>query len=498
MRQSQNLQIKQGQSLVMTQQLQQSIKLLQYNAQELQAFLSIECEQNPFLLAEDPIESQPASEENETAAEQDAKIDSDADAELDHRDDATTAVDELQQTELAGNTNDESWDYEPSERISITQRNSDGDAFERDDMGEVKITLKEHLSAQFLVDETDPVKRRLGLHLIDLVDEAGYIKEDLGELADQFGTEETLLEEVLLKLQACDPAGICARDLSECLALQLKERDRFDPAMEALVAHLDLLASARIDQLLKVCGVEREDLNDMIAEIRSLNPKPGLAFAHDLTEQALPDVIVKREGGNKWKVELNQATLPRVLVNREYHAQIVMNAQGADKKYLSDQMNHANWLVKAMDQRAQTIVKVATDIVIQQENFFKLGIHHLKPLTLKDIAASTGYHESTISRVTTGKYMMTPRGLFELKYFFTSGLAHARGGDDVSSSTVKYLIKQIIDEENSQAPCSDDDIAERLKKQGINVARRTVAKYRESLHIPSSSQRRRVNLQMAG
>lgn len=236
----------------------------------------------------------------------------------------------------------------------------------------------------------------------------------------------------------------------------------------------------------------------MIAEIRSLNPKPGLEFAHDITEQALPDVIVKREAGNKWKVELNNAVLPRVLVNREYHSEIVTHAKGADKKYLSDQMNHANWLVKAMDQRAQTIVKVATDIVIQQENFFKLGIHHLKPLTLKDIAISTGYHESTVSRVTTGKYMMTPRGLFELKYFFTSGLSHARGGEDVSSSTVKFQIKQIIDAEDGMHPCSDDEIAARLKKQGVNVARRTVAKYREAMHIPSSSQRKRVKLQMAG
>lgn len=500
MRQSQNLQIKQGQTLVMTQQLQQSIKLLQYNAQELQAFLSVECEQNPFLHSEDPMETADSSDsqddfENDNqsdASEEDAQTESNTAIE------STAAIDQIESVELAGNAADESWDYAPSERIAVTGRSKDGDAFESDEMGEVKITLKEHLSTQFLVDAADPIKRRLGLHLIDMVDEAGYIKDDFGDIALQLGTKESLLEEILADLQACDPIGVCARDLQECLSLQLIERDRFDPAMAALIANLDLLAAAKIDQLLKVCGVERDDLNDMIAEIRSLNPKPGLAFAHDLTEQALPDVIVKRESNNKWKVELNSSTLPRVLVNREYHSQIVTHANGADKKYMSDQMNHANWLTKAMDQRAQTIVKVATDIVIQQENFFKLGIHHLKPLTLKDIAASTGYHESTISRVTTGKYMMTPRGLFELKYFFTSGLSHSRGGEDVSSSTVKFLIKQIIDVEDGAHPCSDDEIAARLEKKGINVARRTVAKYRESLHIPSSSQRKRVNLQMVG
>lgn len=491
MRQTQNLQLRQSQTLVMTQQLQQSIKLLQYNALELQAFITTECEQNPFLIAEDPSDTSASSEPDDF---DNAEYTDEGAAEAPVNEE-TRAID-VDSTELAGNASDESWDYEPSERITVTNRNKDGDAFERDDLGEVKISLKEHLAAQFLVDATDPIKRRLGLHLIDLVDEAGYIKEDLSELAEQLGTEETLLEEALTALQTCEPVGICARDLQECLSLQLKERERLDPAMAALLANLDLLASARIDPLLKICGVDRDDLNDMIAEIRSLNPKPGLAFSHDLTEQALPDVIVKRESNNKWKVELNSATLPRVLVNREYHAQILTHANGADKKYMSDQMNHANWLVKAMDQRAQTIVKVATDIVIQQENFFKLGIHHLKPLTLKDIAISTGYHESTISRVTTGKYMMTPRGLFELKYFFTSSLSHSRGGEDVSSSTVKYLIKQIIDSEDGGHPCSDDEIAARLKKQGINVARRTVAKYREAMHVPSSSQRKRVNLQM--
>lgn len=496
MRQSQNLQIKQGQSLVMTQQLQQSIKLLQLNALELQTYLSAECEQNPFLQAEDPSETSEHDEEREALNEGEEKNLENDDAPS-HADEhlEQAPVDAVPEPAADEQVMDSSWDYEPSERIQVTQRNKEGDVYDEHDTREQKISLKEHVSTQLLLSERDVVKRAIGLHLIDLLNESGYIKEDFANIAVQLGCTEALLEEVLKTLQHCEPAGICARDLEECLSLQLIERDRFDPAMAALIAHLDLLAASKIDQLLKICAVERDDLNDMIHEIRSLNPKPGLAFSHEISEQALPDVIVKREQGNKWKIELNNATLPRVLVNREYHAKIVTHANGADKKYVAEQMNHANWLVKAMDQRAQTIVKVATDIVIQQENFFKLGIHHLKPLTLKDIAASTGFHESTISRVTTGKYMMTPRGLFELKYFFTSGLSHSRGGDDVSSATVKHLIKKIIDEENSEMPCSDDDIAAKLGKQSINVARRTVAKYREAMHIPSSSQRRRMKLQ---
>ena len=267
--------------------------------------------------------------------------------------------------------------------------------------------------------------------------------------------------------------------------------------MEALINNLDLLGAAKFDALKKACGIEEEDLRDMIAEIRALNPKPGSEFQHEVVEQAVPDVIVARKK-NKWIVELNNMTLPKVLVDREYHAELTKLAGKTDKKYMAERLYHANWLVKAMDQRAQTIVKVASEIVLQQENFFKLGIHHLKPLTLKEIAAVTGYHESTISRVTTGKYMMTPRGLFELKYFFTSGVGHAAGGDDVSSATVKHLIKEIIDGEDGQKPISDEQIAKDLKAKGVDVARRTVAKYREALHIPSSSKRKRLNASSLG
>lgn len=484
MKQSQSLQVKQGQSLVMTQQLQQSIKLLQYNSLELLNFITHECEQNPLLVSEDPnsvsVDPHEFSADASTADEQ---ADSDYDNSNASADNDTTA-------EPAAIDN---WDYQPSERFeSSAPRDKHGGFLDLQDQQEHNITLKEHLSKQFLVDEKDATQRSIGLFLIDLVDEAGYIKEDLASVADQLGTTPQHVEAALLQLQQCEPAGICARDLAECLALQLKEQNRYDPAIAKLLEHLDLLGAAKFDALRKACNVEDEDLREMIAEIRTLNPKPGADFHHEIIEQAVPDVIVKRQT-NKWMVELNSATLPKVLVNREYHAELTEHARGTDKKYITERLYHANWLVKAMDQRAQTIVKVATEIIQQQDNFFKLGIHHLKPLTLKEIAAETGYHESTISRVTTGKYMMTPRGLFELKYFFTSGLNHAAGGDDVSSSTVKHLIKEIIEAEDGQRPISDENIADQLKGKGIEVARRTVAKYREALHIPSSSKRKRLN-----
>lgn len=488
--QSPQLQLKQTQSLVMTQQLQQSIKLLQYNALELQAFIAMECEKNPFLQSEDLDYSSDSAENTGEELSEPPEV---------HVNDEIRAVDSdslpaeesWQEKETGGADN--TWDYAPQERTAIISRSSDGDIFDRDDIGERKPTLKEHLLKQLPLEIPDPILQRIGAHLIDLVDESGYLKEDIHSIAKQLGTSEGLVEQVLVVVQRFDPAGVCARSLKECLSLQLIEQDRFDPAMRALIENLELLAAAKLDQLKRKCGVDDEDLSEMIAEIRALNPKPGLEFEHEITQTALPDILVKRDG-NKWKIELNNATLPRVLVNREYHAEIVTHAKGADKKYVSEQMNNANWLAKALDQRANTIVKVATEIVMQQESFFKMGIHHLKPLTLKDVATATGYHESTVSRVTTGKYMMTPRGLFELKYFFTSGLSHSKGGEDVSSQTVKHLIKEAIDKEPASAPLSDDDIAAALKKQNINVARRTVAKYREALGIPSSMHRRRLKI----
>lgn len=481
------LELRASQSLVMTQQLQQSIKLLQMNAQELNVYVEEQLEQNPFLMEEERTVDQGPPEGSDERREQENESEDYGDTYAEGTVEDAYQHDDWQDAgggPLAG----------AEMRMSVTVRDSDGDEMDFGDTRAKEITLREHLLEQLQIEIQDPLLRRIGIHLIDLVDEGGYIKEDLSLLAAQLGTDIAKVEEALALLQKFDPVGVCARSVAECMALQLKERDRFDPAMQCLIEHLHLLADGNLEALKRRCGVDGEDLKQMILELRALNPKPGLAFVREVAQVAVPDVAVKRDRAGRWHVELNSSALPRVLVNRRYYAKIapMTNTKAQDKKYVTDKLQEASWLVKALDQRAHTILKVATEIVAQQESFFRMGIHHLKPLTLKDIARETGFHESTVSRVTSGKYLISPRGTYELKYFFTSGLSHGAGGDDVSSQTVRHLIKEFIDKETADKVLSDDDIAELLKAKNINVARRTVAKYREGMDIPSSTIRRRL------
>jgi RNA polymerase sigma-54 factor len=297
---------------------------------------------------------------------------------------------------------------------------------------------------------------------------------------------------MLAILQTFDPSGVCARSLTECLSIQLRERNRFDPAMQALVAHLDLLAKRDLPGLKKACGVSEEDLIDMIAEIRHLNPKPGLAFGTTLVQPIVPDVFVRPGADGGFLVELNSETLPKVLVNQSYYAQVAKTARNdKDKTYLADCLQTATWLIRALDQRARTILKVSTEIVRQQDAFFAHGVQHLRPLNLKTVADAIAMHESTVSRVTANKYMATSRGIFELKYFFTSAIAAADGSEAHSAEAVRHRIRQLIDAEGPHSALSDDTIVEKLRGAGIEIARRTVAKYREAMRIPSSVQRRR-------
>jgi RNA polymerase sigma-54 factor len=300
------------------------------------------------------------------------------------------------------------------------------------------------------------------------------------------------VEGVLRRLQNFDPPGICARNLAECLAIQLRERDRFDPAMQALLGNIELLAKRDFATLRHVCGVDEEDLAEMIGEIRRLNPKPGLAFGSALVQPVVPDVMVRSGPDGGWLVELNSETLPRVLVDQSYYAEVSKSARNAqEKSYLADCLQNATWLVRALDQRARTILKVASEIVRQQDAFFVHGVQHLRPLNLRTVADAIGMHESTVSRVTANKFMATPRGIFELKYFFTSAIAAADGGDAHSAEAVRHRIKQMIEAEGPSEALSDDTIVEKLREAGIDIARRTVAKYREAMRIPSSVQRRR-------
>ncbi len=333
----------------------------------------------------------------------------------------------------------------------------------------------------------------IGSHLIDMVDDAGYLQGDLAGLAERLGTSLGTVEAVLTTLQSFEPTGVGARNLKECLALQLKERDRYDPAMQALIEHIELLARRDLGALQKICGVDADDLADMIAEVKALVPKPGLGYGRSDVQAVSADVSVRVGPDGGWIVELAAENLPRVLVNQTYYATVARRAAAdGSKEYLSECIQTANWLVKSLDQRARTILKVSTEIVRQQDGFLTYGVEHLRPLNLRTVADAIGMHESTVSRVTSNKYIGTPRGIFELKYFFTSSISAADGGEAHSSEAVRHRIKQLIDAEEPAAILSDDTIVDLLKKQGIDIARRTVAKYREALRIPSSVERRRL------
>jgi len=487
------LELRQGQhqSLVMTQQLQQSIKLLQCTSLELRAFVELEMEKNPFLAEEEGEAAETPNEEESPAVESE-----DAPPEADFGDDQDFGSDMGGSGESWGDDSSEiETDYmRHDQQISTGRADFDGDdELGIDDNAAQGASLREHLLEQLHLQESDAAQRMIGAYLIDVVDEAGYIKDDLRVVAETLGAELSEVEAALEMLQGFDPAGICARSLSECLALQLRDKNRLDPAMQALLDNLNLLADSKFEELQKRCGVDRDDLKQMIGEIRALNPKPGGNFTHEISQTVEPDIFVRRLPDGNWHVELNMGNFPKVMVNKRYYKKITAETRNKkDKDYLSEQFGSANWLVRALEQRATTMLKVGSELVKQQDAFFRLGVRYLKPMTLKVIAAETGYHESTISRVTNGKFMLCPRGTFELKYLFTSALQRAEGGgDDVSSNAVKDYISELISKETQDSILSDDDIVEKLKERNITVARRTVAKYREALGIPSSPKRKR-------
>ncbi|MDR3448429.1 MAG: RNA polymerase factor sigma-54 [Alphaproteobacteria bacterium] len=487
---SQRIDQRQSQTLVMTPQLQQAIKLLQMSNLELGDFVEQEIEQNPLL-------------ERGEGDGSDAPIGDTGPEIVAAAPDADPAPLSGSESETVSGSNDEDvWandGYNGEERFATT---SSGGSFEDDEFSAAqniaeKPSLRAHLLEQIHVDFTEPADRMVAAALIELLDEAGYLPADLELVRTQLGVTDEHFEEIIARMQRFDPCGIFARSLHECLALQLFEKDRLDPAMGLLLQNLDLLAKRDLNALMRLCNVDNEDLADMIAEIRHLNPKPAMAFTSDVAQPIVPDVILRHlpgklgEGGG-WHVELNTETLPRVLANERYYAQIQSaTSKKADKEYIADRWQQANWLVKALHQRATTILKVASEIVRQQDAFFVHGVSHLKPLILKDIATLVEMHESTVSRVTQHKYIATPRGLFELKYFFTTALGRSDGGADMSSESVRARIRAMIDNEKPTSILSDDHLSMMLRGEGIDVARRTVAKYREAMRIPTSAQRRR-------
>ncbi|HEY1631166.1 MAG TPA: RNA polymerase factor sigma-54 [Rhizomicrobium sp.] len=487
---AQRLEMRQGQSLVMTPQLQQAIKLLQLSNLELTAFVEQELERNP-LLERDEREHAP----DERVEKVESREGEGADEAL-ARDDFSKAEDMDAHHEDVYAENDSSSGPRDSKLSDWTNLRSggrlDGDENGLEGTLAREVSLKDHLTEQLSIAALDGAGRLIGAALIDAVDEAGYCRADMDETATRLGVPRGDIEAVLTVLQGFDPSGVCARNLAECLAIQLCEKDRLDPCMQAFLAHLDLVARRDFAQLGQICGVDAEDIADMIAEIRELTPKPGLAFLTDTVQTVVPDVFVREGADGGWHVELNTDTLPRLLVNGRYHSKVASSAREKEAKtYITDCLNNANWLVKSLDQRARTILKVSTEIVRQQDMFLAYGVRHLRPLNLRTIADAIGMHESTVSRVTSNKYVATPRGLFELKYFFTASIQSINGAEAHSAEAVRDRIKEMIDREAGEI-LSDDRIVSLLTADGVNIARRTVAKYRESMRIPSSVERRRL------
>jgi len=491
---SARLEIRQGQGLVITPQLQQAIKLLQLSNLELDAFVDAELERNPLLQRDDreaePDAEAPAEAAGELAA--DRIDDAGARAELD------AAGDEASPGErVTGDAEHAMGAAEAGASVDWSKAGrgggfeGDGEALETGLTAEK--TLNEHLHDQLSASGLTGPEAAAAMVLIDAVDEGGYLRAELAEVADRLGCEVELLERVLAVLQGFEPVGVCARDVAECLAIQLKDRNRYDPAMAALLDNLPLLARRDMAALKRACGVDDEDLRDMVAELRALTPRPGAAFGGEPAQTVVPDVYVREGLGGLWHVELNSETLPRLLVDQRYHARVSAAARtDQEKTFVSDCAAQASWLVKSLDQRAKTILKVSSEIVRQQDAFLAFGVEHLRPLNLKTVADAIGMHESTVSRVTSNKYLATPRGVFEMKFFFTSAIQATEGGEAHSAESVRHKIRQLIDAEAAERDVhSDDSIVEILKEAGVDIARRTVAKYREAMRIPSSVERRR-------
>ena len=499
------LDLRQSQSLVMTPQLQQAIKLLALSNLEIESYIAEELEKNPLLdmadgareTRDDPQEgdgeraSEPAGSDELLSgggSENDSPLDMNSEADIFHHDCASDMADAGASDGAESRSSGLDGALGMNGDLGSGGIGGDDSGFENMLAGD--ISLQDHLHAQageLLSGDAEFIAR----HLIGHIDDSGYMGGDMLEIAQALGAPLTEVESALSVIQSMEPIGVGARDLSECLKIQAIDADRYDPCMERMIANLDLVARGAWPQLKRMCQVDDEDLMDMIAELRSYDPKPGLKFGNAVVESVVPDLFVVPRGAG-WAIELNNATLPRVLVNRQYYVEMSGGAHDkASKTWLNECLNEASWLVKALDQRQRTIIKVASEIVKQQEGFFRKGVSELKPLTLKNVAEAIEMHESTVSRVTSRKYLTCARGLFELKYFFTSGIQSSDGGGAVSAESVKAAIKTLIDNEDPKKILSDAKLVDLLKAQNFDIARRTVVKYRESMGLGSSVQRRR-------
>ena len=493
-----HLALRQSQSLVMTPQLRQAIQLLQFSNLEVSAFIEEELQRNPMLEADERAgddvagAERPAPDQGTSAQAAPA----DTAAAVDSGELSGPAAEPLDaehaETYDPGGASDGA--ASPSRS---TSPGSDGEARSIDEYATSAITLREHLTAQIRLGFDDPVDRMVAGQMLAAVDPSGRLLVDAAAIAHALGADVERIEAVRQTLMRFDPTGMFARDLRECLAVQLAELNRLDPAMAALLDNLDLLAARQMRRLMEVCEVDAADLADMVSELKRLDPKPGASFDAAPLIPVVPDVLMRALPSGEWLLELNPETMPRVLVNQTFSARVLAGATRDERAFVTEKLQTANWLVKSLQQRAQTILKVAVEIVRQQDGFFRRGVGFLRPLILRDIADAVELHESTVSRVTANKYIATPRGIFELKYFFTTAIHATGGGESHSAEAVRWRIRAMIAAETPDGVLSDDAIVISLNREGVAIARRTVAKYREALRIPSSVQRKREKAEPA-
>ena len=473
---TQNLKLKQSQSLVMTPQLQQAIKLLQLNNLELTELVNKELEENPFL-------------ENESSEEKVEKFEEETNDLSDSFESGESIADEPKIDDY-----DNRWDTDLN--YQSYGKTTDSDSIDPGSVVEQtlseKISLKGILKNQAELEFKSQTEKKISELLIDYIEPSGWITISIDELADFSGFDKTLIEKVLLKMQNFEPNGVFARNLKECLIIQLKNEDKLNNSKKKLIENLELLGEGNLKELQKITNLREEELKENIKSIRLLNPKPGTKYSDENSIIFNPDVIVAKNNEN-WEVELNNSTLPKVTVNEEYVNEIEgLNCSESDKKYITENLNSAKWLIKAIQQRNMTTLKISAEIVNQQKLFFEKGKKYLKPMILKDVAKKINMHESTVSRVTSEKLMLTPRGIFEMKIFFSASIGGTNDGDSFSAASVRESLKKLISNEPMNNPFSDEILVNKLHSQGISLARRTVAKYRELLNIPSSSIRRRM------
>mgnify|MGYP000710586056 CR=1 FL=1 len=510
---SPRLDIKQSQSLVLTPQLQQAIKMLQLSSAELVEFVAEEVAQNPLLeygeketgedrRAASNTEGHEKKEANKKAEETEVKtsddflkddspVNSQADTPLDNN--YGESYDDNSFSDNIGAMPTQNLGLNGSNMITGGAGNFDFTENSAEQKQAGPVSLKSHLEEQLLLLQAEVYEKVIIQYLIGLMDEAGYINEETSLIAQRCGCDEEDIERIFKIAQTMEPLGVFARSLSECLKIQQIHADRYDPVMEIFLDNLEMLGERKFNELKRLCKVSKEDFLDMVEEIKALNPKPGLEFGEDIVYTVIPDVYVKVNPKGKWFVELNSENLPKVLMNNRYLNEIGdQTTKKEDKEYIDDCVQKANWLVKALDQRARTILKVSSELVRLQKKFLNDGIQYLAPINLKTIAEAIEMHESTVSRVTANKYISTPRGIFEMKFFFTNAIGSLDSENQYSSKSIKYKIKQLIDNEDPKKILSDDKIVEAIRAEDIDIARRTVAKYRESLEIPSSIIRRRM------